>query len=681
MPAAGLAQTEAIAAKMRQALAALQRDEVQAAEELFAEVLEANPKHPLANFHLGRLALERGDLAGARDRLQLATAVDYPRVFTAWSLLGRVQLFLYEFDGALASFDGALERAPKFSPARLGRAQALLFLGRIEEGLEELQTVRAMAEPLPQAAVIESQLLVLLARDDEAAAILQTVVDRAAEVESRWAREAELLLRALASPTAGQDELVLALDENLSLAGAYVALAVDHLRSQRAEASARLFQSALALDGDNPVTLLFLSRLHNGADSLSLPPPAPYVDRAIARAEAMWEEGRADEAVQIAQRLLADRPHLVPARVLMIRDAERRRDLWQAAAGYELLLDRLGGVPSLETGLARVAQTMGAHELALCAVRRSLARAPEEGELHYLQGAILADLGESEAAVEALQQALEVGYEDVRVWLKLGVQYFEQMRIEESITAYQRAMEIDPLAAEAVRPFALSSLTTEQYAALRDLLRIHVESRPDSVDTLYALGVMSLRENEIAQAKEYFLRLAEVAPDHRQVHYNLGQIYLRQGDREAGQAEMERFREIKAAEDQEWERHNQAHFRRVAAREAVAENDPEQAVELYTESVEDGTAEASDYLELAEALHLAGRDREAHDWYERLQEWYPYDREVLLGAAMVAETLGLEEPLAAARRRLAVLDWPCEDLGGDRSDAVGEATGERGRDL
>jgi len=655
----GAAQTDAIATTMREALAALERGEVRVAKELFTEVVEVNSKHPLANFHLGRLALERGDLAAARDHLLVATAIDYPRVFTAWSLLGRVQLLLHDFETALGSFDGALERAPKFGPARLGRAQALLFLDRVEEGLEELQRVRALPEPLPQAAVLESQLLVLLGSSEEVVPILRAVAGAASEEGERWTREAELLLVALESSAASEQELLLALDRNLSLPGAYVALALSHLESGRVAAADRLFQSALEFDSDNPVTILFLLRIRVDEDSVPLPPPAPYLERALTRAEVLWEQGRTEEAVQIAQRFLTDRPNLVPAWGLIIRDAERRRDLWRAAAGYELLLDRVGALPSLEAGLARVAQTMGAHELALCAVRWALVHAPEDGALLYLQGAILLELGESETAVDSLRQAIEVGYEDVRAWLKLGVLYFEQMQIEESIVAYRRAMEVDPLAAEAVRPFALSSLTTEQYAALRELLKIHVESRPDSIDTLYALGVMSLRENDLAQAKEYLLRLAEIAPDHRQVHYNLGQIYLREGNREAGQAEMERFREIKAAEDQTWERHNQAHFRRLAAREAVAEGEPERAVPLYAESVDDGTAETSDYLELADALHLAGRDREALGWYERLQEWYPYDREVLEGLVTVTEALGLDEPLGRARWQLTVLDWPC----------------------
>ena len=341
-------------------------------------------------------------------------------------------------------------------------------------------------------------------------------------------------------------------------------------------------------------------------------------------------------------------------------EAERTEDLWQAMEIYQKLLDSLGSAPAVEMNVARVAQSMGAQELAFCAGRRALRADPENASVWYLLAAIEADRGNIDAAIEASRRSLQLGSEDVRVWLRLGELYFEQMKISDSIAAYREAMAREPGAAEAVRSFALSSLTTEQNQSLRILLESHVETYPDNLNTLYSLGVMSLRDDRLEDAEEYLLRLADLAPDHRQVHYSLGQIYLRQGDTARGQAEMDRFAEIKQAEARDWNHHNQAHFRRVEARKALTEGRPEEAIPLYEQSVAEETAELSDYLELAEASMQADRADQALRWYESVLSSFPYHRDALQGLLAAASELQDDRKRDDALRKLAILDWTCE---------------------
>ena len=341
-------------------------------------------------------------------------------------------------------------------------------------------------------------------------------------------------------------------------------------------------------------------------------------------------------------------------------EAERREDLWQAMEIYQKLLDSLGGAPSTEMAVARVAQSMGAEELAFCAANRALAESPEDASIWYLLAAIEADRGNTDAAIEASRRSLQLGSEDVRVWLKLGELYFEQMKISESIAAYREAMAREPGAAEAVRAFALSTLTTEQHESLRLLLESHLEAHPGNVNTLYSLGVMSLRNNRLEEAEEYLLRLADLAPDHRQVHYSLGQIYLRQGETARGRAEMDRFAEIKLAEDRDWNTHNQAHFRRVEAHRALTEGRPEEAIPLYEQSVAEETAELSDYLELAEASMKTERADQALRWYESVLSSFPYHRDALQGLLAAASQLHDDRRRDDALRKLQILGWSCE---------------------
>lgn len=389
-----------------------------------------------------------------------------------------------------------------------------------------------------------------------------------------------------------------------------------------------------------------------------------YLERGRARLVEGDKGGALEDLMAVLE--LPDSPRDTRGRARRVsralaREAEANGDLWLALEINEQLIDRLDTAPAIEEDLARVAQTMGASDLARCTAKRALGAKPDSAETWYLLAAIETDRGDSEAAIEACERSIELGNEDVRVWLKLGELYFEQMKISESIAAYQDAMARDPRAAEAVRSFALSSLTTEQYDSLRRVLESHIEAHPDNLNTLYSLGVMSLRDNRLDEAEGYLLRLAELAPDHRQVHYSLGQLYMRQGDTARGQAEMERFAQLKQAEDEVWEHHNRAHFRRVEARRAVSEGRAVDAIPLYEQSIVDGTAEVSDYLELAAAHMEVGDADKAARAYQGVLASFPYNHEAVEGLLEAASELGDPSLQEDARRKLQILDWPCSE--------------------
>ena len=666
-PTFSLGQGGSPEAAMQEALAALQAGQTAQARALLEEMVATWPRHRLANFHLGRLAFDRGELDKADEHLEVATSGEFPRVFLAWYYLGRVRILQRDFDGALEALDKSLDRAPDFGVALMERARARLFKGDIEAGLEQLQDTIANSHGPRQASLLAAQLLIYQGRAEEARPLLKSLSDLSTE-DDRWAREARWLLLALDRGPDVQLALGRAVGEHPESGNLYWALAVAHRRDEHGRPAA-LHRVALDHDSENPVTLLALERPAAGAEAVTQPAAMPNLQSALSRAQRLWTAGKYDEAIEIARRLLEVRPRLVPALLLLARDAERREELWPALAIYETLLDGLGGIPSIGLNLARVAQTMGASDLAACATQWARLANPDDGSLYYLIGVIEADRGATDAAIEAHKKSLELGDDDVRPWLRLGELYFSQMNISESIAAYGQAMAKDPAAAEVVRAFAVSSLTTEQYASLRQLLEKHIGEHPENLNTLYSLGVMNLRDDRLEEAKHYFLRLAELAPDHRQVHYNLGQIYLRQGDSVSGQAEMERFREIKAAEDREWERHNQAHFRRVEARKAVAEGRPEEAVPLYVQSVEEETAEFSDYLELAAAYREVDRAQEAAKVYEQVLSSDPYNQAALQGILETSTTLGDDRREEDATRKLELLNWPCMmttiDNGGD----------------
>ena len=647
-----------------EAMALLRAGKAAEARSILEQVLETDPDNGAAHLQLGRMAVERGDLDEAEEHLELAAGSQVPRVFMAWHLLGRVQLLTNRPAAARTSFNRALEKAPRFAPALEGRARASLFLGEVEPALVDLQTAIALPGAPADAGLLLGEVLVLLGRDDEARTVLRAL-STSEETSEEAATAAALILLAIddQESTRRQAELNTAVGRHPELASTYLALGIHQLRQGERLAAEAPLRIAVEMDDRDPVPGLLLAQASGEGVKTIRPEDFPELRRESLRASRSFGRGEVETATRLATEIEARRPHYVPARLLLIEAAEQSSDYWTALAGYEQLLEWLPGVPLLQARAAQTAHAMGADDLATCLAKGALESMPEDGSLHHLLAAGLAGSGQTEAAIEACRRAIDLGVEESAVYQLLGDVYFGKLEVAEAIAAYSKALELDPGAAETLASFVVSSLTTDDYEALKVLLERHVEAHPENVNTLYSLGVMSLRDNDLEAAGRYFERLVEVAPTHTQVHYNLGQIYLRDGQQDKGQAAMERFRELKAKEDAEWLVQNQSHALRIEARDAVAQGDLGKGIQMYAKLVEQGPASPEDYLEAGEACLVMGDATAAAAWFERLLEFSPYERRALEGLLTAARRLEKKEVTDEAAHRLAVLSWSCSENG------------------
>lgn len=340
---------------------------------------------------------------------------------------------------------------------------------------------------------------------------------------------------------------------------------------------------------------------------------------------AQGDTARAIEAFDAAIALASD---FTPARVQRAELAELQDDLWTALDQYR----HASHEPSVEAALANVARRMGAFDLARCAA----ARAGDDGAALYLRAVIEAQAGASEEAIGFAERALALGYENAAIYLTLGDLLHEKMELDRAIEAFERALTLDPAAAESIASFALTSLTTEQYTRLRALLERHVESHPDSLNTLYALGGMYLRDGALDEALAVFEHLAELVPNASQVRYNLSLVLARRGDAERAAEAMERFRALKRAEDERWERENAIEQLRMRRDQAEA---PKERRALAEAVLEAGGRETADLLALGEALIALGLDEAARPYLEEALEKSPYQADLL-------KALGREDELA-----------------------------------
>ncbi len=612
----------------------------------------------------GVVLLEAGELQSAEALLREALEAQPRRPYRVWHLLGRLELRRRDGGKARESFDRALLLAPRFGPAVLGRARAALLLGELDRALEDLGTAAELPATADEASLLAAQLLIVLGRKGDARRVLEELVVDGEQMSPSGDQGGEtlaarMLLLAISSsvPPGMRGEpaaksLKVELGRHLDLPAAYLALGIFYLQQGDAGRAEPPLRIALAMAADPSMAMLFLEKV----DRSYVPEPDPRWEKRWTAALRHAREGRPHEARKASAELLAQRPYFVPARLILIDEAEERDDRWEAMRHYRQLLRWLPGVPALLARRAQLAHTMGADVLAEQSVLEAIESLPEDAALHHLLASILADTGRRGAALAESQKALELGLKSSHAYVTLGKIHQAEMRISDAAAAYAKALAVDPGVVEVLPAAALSALLTEDFTQLEARLEKHAEAHPESEKTLYALALMSQRKGELGKSTVYFQQLARLAPSRSEVVYNLGLIHQREGRAGDAAAAMERFRDLKAREDEEFQRHNRAHFLRLEAQEAVAAAETARAIEIYTGLVADGVGERADYLAVAAALLRLGDGAGAFAWYERVLEVEPYDREALEGLARAAERIGRNEVAERCWERLELLD-------------------------
>jgi tetratricopeptide (TPR) repeat protein len=565
---------------------------------------------------LGRQALAAGRLEEAEAHLLAALAANPPRVFEIHYALGRLYLQKRDYSRARDSFGASIARAPRFSPAYVGRARAALFLEDLEVGIADLKAARSSPDAPPEAALLEND--------------LELYVSRGAK----------------ASPESIQD---------LSSAREYLRFGASLLARDRSDAAIRSLRVASAIDDQNPIPFLFLKERGEEPE-----PPFPELAAEFVLARQAFEAGDFDRASSAAEAILKRRELFVPARLLILDAATARKRFVDALVQYHELESRLPPLFELHARAARLALEAGAYELAECSAASALSIAPTDPTLLFLLAQAQLEAGKAKESIATCERAIASGIATAPIYFTLGNALHGRMEIASSIAALRKAVELDPQAAEDIASFALSSLTTEDHRNLRALLEAYVESHPRSVNTLYSLGVMSLREGELETARGYLERVRDLAPKDVQAYYNLALLHQRAGREDLALAAMARFQELKAEEEALWQEGHRLSDVRIRGENAAARGELEEAIAAFTELVKTRTEETpADTVLLGEALLAAGRIDEAERAFESARTQTAKDAAALEGLSRVAAARGDSGKSAAYGDAAALLKRRC----------------------
>lgn len=132
-------------------------------------------------------------------------------------------------------------------------------------------------------------------------------------------------------------------------------------------------------------------------------------------------------------------------------------------------------------------------------------RHPERGRLQILVGVTRYGLGDTTAAMEALERGLETEPDDARAQALLGILYHQRGRLAEAEERYRLAVGLDPRSAEVHLNLGLIAFQDERYEEAAESLERAIAAGSEDAFAYYGLGIVYM--NYLGDAERARLNL------------------------------------------------------------------------------------------------------------------------------------------------------------------------------
>ena len=365
----------------------------------------------------------------------------------AWAELGKGRM-----SEALSAFDRAIEGREELAPfAQYQKALALAHVGDLERADMILSEQASSGFGLSRRAVLAHvTILSQLGRNEDAielaTLIFGSTPDDDVAVLVATMQDGELIpFTTITSARDGMAEVY------YTLATALVGDRGDWLPI----IYARL---ALALRPDHADAILLTGQLMERAEQYMLaeavyetmPREHPqYLSAELGRANALYQSGQEDEAIEQLRALSEERPDSVLVHSTLGDMLRRTEQFAEAAASYTDAIDLLDEVEERHWTLlytrAISYERMGEWDLAEAEFRRVLEFVPDEPQvLNYLGYSLVEQRSNLDEALEMIERAVEGDPESGYITDSLGWAYYRLGRYEDAVPVMERAVELLP---------------------------------------------------------------------------------------------------------------------------------------------------------------------------------------------------------------------------------------------
>jgi tetratricopeptide (TPR) repeat protein len=407
----------------------------------------------------------------------------------ALAAMARAQVRLEDGPGALATAQKAVAADPRSAIAQVALGEALIVMGKSAEAVPALQRAIQLD---PKSALAYSRLAraqLALGKPAEAVASAK----KATEVDDKFG-------------------------EGFAILG--VAMIAQDPKSW-SEAIAQAQQGAF-LDPDNPNVQDAVGKIFEANGQLeqaakayrrALAVDPAYGPARYALIQAELNRGNREGAIDEAKKIAAGGVASPDIERLIGEDAVRRQDYSGAIPFLEKATKGLPGNPDGWALLGRAYHAMGRYDDAAEAYKKAVDLAPQNLNYRSTYGLILGQAGELDQGLAELQKVTSTpGYKDAAGWTNLGWIYRNLNRPQESIAAYQKALELDPKEGQAALGLGWAYSYTKDYdKAIRAYNRaIQIDAKSAGPDANLGLAwgyffkaIKSVSREDAARAKEF----------------------------------------------------------------------------------------------------------------------------------------------------------------------------------
>ncbi len=444
---------------MRGAANAAENNEM-AARESFQAAIDTDPQSPRPYLSLVPFLLQKGEILAAREATDRAMTLA-PEDARVWNLRASVRHIQGDLTGALADYDAALERDPKYVDARVARASLRVDIKRDVAAAEDLAYLAEHAKAEPRSAYLRAVLAGRKGKGEAVHAALSEVVSLTDALEPEYLNSHEqlLMLGALSHHGLGAVEKAKSyLDTLLS-------------RYPRNLAARKLLANIYMGEGDS------VRAINTVEPVLRARPDDPQALLLIGRANL------ADKRYARATR------YLERAAALLENDGQI-----QAALGISLL----GG---------------GDAEEGLKALERAFDAAPGNGGVGMVLASLYMRSGETDKALRVAETLVAENHDDLAALNLLGAVRAANGDVAGARQAYEQVIARDARFIPAHLNLARIESSQGQHAAARQRLTRLATAHKDDTRVMLELGQLEQRAGNLTAAVEWLRKATAKAPN------------------------------------------------------------------------------------------------------------------------------------------------------------------------
>jgi len=520
------------------------------------QVLKQDPKFVPAMGSVSFILDRLGDNDAALSYLQTAVRL-VPQNADLHIFLGSHQFEDTQYAEACASYRKAIQLDPKSGRGHYGLGVALLKADPVHGPVEAAKEFKAAIQLDPRSGYAQFELgkLALLQEDFEAAAVhLKEAVRLQPELSGAYSElgrvyqrqhkleDAEKALRIAVRLNPEQVSALYRLGQVLQARGLTEdANTYFEKVRQIQDQSHRQPLQALQASGEG-LKAMEEGRLDDAVSafrrSLSLDPSAR---RAYRLGDALFQQGKSQEAVQYLRQATQISPSFLTARIELAKalesmDDSSAQDEWRKAE----LLDRLFATEEEQEPRAvdlaidkynAAVSLMHDGKLASAAqgFRDTIRLAPDMAEAHYALGVILMRQGRQADAKKEFSSVVRLEPENSDAHNNLGVLLAQEEDYNAALWHILEVLRLNPKNVNAQINLSNILISAGNVEAALGLLQRSVQANPDNALLLFYLGRAQFRDGELEVAMRTLQQALTLNPNLPQAHSGLGEIYMTLG--------------------------------------------------------------------------------------------------------------------------------------------------------